>query len=476
MSILKEFPYSLPRAGQIKILETIEKEFDNADVFVITAPTSAGKTALAMTVMRWITKQKRMKTCYTVPNNILLEQFSEAFPRMHILRKMAWYECDHYEGESCEKVRRRKNDCRKCRDCPYMKARRRSYVVPYMGCNTHSMLANKLHKDVLIMDEAHLLINIIQERAAKRLWHDDYDIPTHIHSYGKLLAWAESKEETWKGDKKFETLLTELREGRHKFLVKKGFEDFRGEPRLCLKLLPVNTNEYAGFLWQKSKKIILMSATINRKDVEALGLDGRRIQYLNADSPIEPWRRAVYPIGEHNMSWKNQEQNMGDLIDLLEAVMKEEQGKGFVHAPYSLASKLRWKLKDHPRLVFHSKEDKLDVFHEWKESDNRLGLVMVASGMEEGVDLNNDIAHWQAICKIPYPSLAEAAIRYKAEQDPDWYRWETAKTLIQACGRVCRGPDDYGITYILDSAFKRFHNEASGMFPVFFKEAIFSGE
>jgi len=92
--------------------------------------------------------------------------------------------------------------------------------------------------------------------------------------------------------------------------------------------------------------------------------------------------------------------------------------------------------------------------------------------MEEGVSLDYDLARWQVITKCPYPSLAEPAIRYLADQKPAWYQWETLKKLVQACGRVCRTPEDWGITYITDTTALRLFRENGRMIPNYLKEAL----
>ena len=94
--------------------------------------------------------------------------------------------------------------------------------------------------------------------------------------------------------------------------------------------------------------------------------------------------------------------------------------------------------------------------------------MLVASGMYEGLDLVDDTARWQVVSKIPWPSLADPAMKWRANEDPDFYNWETLRQVIQACGRVCRGPDDYGVTYILDSTWNRLEREAAHLFPDWF--------
>jgi Rad3-related DNA helicase len=96
--------------------------------------------------------------------------------------------------------------------------------------------------------------------------------------------------------------------------------------------------------------------------------------------------------------------------------------------------------------------------------------------MYEGVDLPYDKARWQAICKVPWKSLGDPAIRYQSEQNPEWYSWEALKYLIQACGRVVRAPDDYGTTYILDSTFQRLYNDGKHLAPQWWLDGLVMGD
>lgn len=72
----------------------------------------------------------------------------------------------------------------------------------------------------------------------------------------------------------------------------------------------------------------------------------------------------------------------------------------------------------------------------------------------------------------PYPSLGDLQVCAKKDQDPDWYLLETAKVIIQACGRVCRSETDKGKTYILDQDAARLIQEHEHMFPKWFMEAV----
>jgi Rad3-related DNA helicase len=99
---------------------------------------------------------------------------------------------------------------------------------------------------------------------------------------------------------------------------------------------------------------------------------------------------------------------------------------------------------------------------------------MVASGLYEGVDLAGDLGRWQLLLKVPYPSLGDPAIKHKAETSAEWFCWETLRPTLQSMGRICRGPDDQGTSYVLDAAFERLYSSglSFGLIPSWFKSAV----
>jgi Rad3-related DNA helicase len=138
----------------------------------------------------------------------------------------------------------------------------------------------------------------------------------------------------------------------------------------------------------------------------------------------------------------------------LRRLLDTEPGKGLIHLPYNVASKLRG-LLSHPRLVFHDKADKGAVLADYRAAPADSGAVLVASGLYEGVDLPFEDDCWQVVGKVPYLSLGDAQVKARMQTDPDWYAWQAIKRLLQACGRLPRRPDGRGTTYIFDSNYER---------------------
>jgi Rad3-related DNA helicase len=119
--------------------------------------------------------------------------------------------------------------------------------------------------------------------------------------------------------------------------------------------------------------------------------------------------------------------------------------------------------------MYHTKDNKAKQFEKWTASEDG---VFIGAGMTEGINLKGKLASWQIVTKCPFPSLADPAIRAKKDLDEKWYVWVTIRDVLQAYGRVCRGPEDYGKTFIVDSAFTTLYNKHRELFPKWFKEAI----
>jgi len=484
MSILKAVPsgWNL-RKVQEDVLLKVEEKFDSSDVFIIRAPVAAGKTLLAVTLARYMQQRKKWKSRILVPNNLLLEQYLTGFPGMTTLKKRESYTCSVYENQSvkfdCGEHTRLTGTSKKrgayCKGCPYVQALRKAQAMPYVVVNNYTYLAYRLYGEGLIVDEGHLLQGMIKDLAAKKLWHHDYQFPNYVKTYSQLYRWVNERLTRTPKDKKLLELKQELQSNKVHYLVEKGSSYYRNEERDCLKLIPVDVRNQPPVLWPmgKVKKLFFLSGTINRKDVEDMGLGDRRICVIDAPSPIPISQRPIHPDLQFTLAASANGRDIPKLADYLLGLADKHPEKGFIHAPYSLAKQLESHLAKNERFLFHSSSTKRATFEEFQASENR---IMVASGMYEGIDLAGDLARWQVICKVPWANLTEPAMQYLAEQDPEGYANEAARLVVQAYGRVCRSPDDFGETYLVDRSFKRLYTQYRELFPGWFCDAVLDEE
>ena len=473
MDFISKFPYETIRDFQEETLRLLETNWTKYDVFCIVAPTAYGKTAIAKTML-----SAAYKASYIVPTNMLVDQMLEAFPDTSTLRRLDSYYCEEWQSP-CPKVRAMKKAfCKGCqcgRDVAQAKYRQGPGVYTY-----HAYLAHRLYRPVLIVDEAHQIIPMIQSMGEVVLWQHDYNYPSSAYTVDKIREWAEKLPAKKKSSVKVAKLLEQLKSSVPDYSVSRDVREFNGkgtkrgqsEDRDCIVLSPLHAREHAGRMWPRHQveKIILLSATIGPKDIEALGLTDRRVAYLHSPSPIAPDRRPFIVEGIASVNKSTMDQSTDRIADYIAQVLepKHTGERGIIHATYQMASMLRSRLSG-PRYIFHDKWNKKEKYQQYI---NTPGSILVASGLYEGIDLPGDLGRWQVVTKIPWKSLGDPAIRLMAERDPEWYLWESAKTTIQAAGRVCRNETDYGVTYCLDKTFNRLYSEGRHLLPQWFISCI----
>jgi Rad3-related DNA helicase len=137
--------------------------------------------------------------------------------------------------------------------------------------------------------------------------------------------------------------------------------------------------------------------------------------------------------------------------------------KGIVHVSYSIANDLKKYLENEEWALFHDKENKEDVLKFFKEGADK-GYVLIAAGMNTGIDFKGPDFGWQAIGKIIYPSMGDAVLKHWYKTDNSWITWLATRELIQACGRVNRDAEDKAVTYIWDSCFGNPYKRRHGLF------------
>lgn len=465
------------RPIQVSILEAVEANWNQADVFLISAPTGVGKSVISTTISMWCNREKNLGASIITPTNQLVEQYRASFcqdnpNRFVTLRAKSTYFCNTW-GRPLSQIKRPCSPHLRCAGCNKRKLdMNQAKLSQSLLNNYHIVMMNRLHRPVLIADEAHNLLPVLQEMGCVRLWDENFHIPTDLDSIEKMSEWARGQKFGGQIWKKFTTELGRQEAKTPHYFMEFSMGSNEGRTQPCLKMTPISLELEAPRLWPKTvKKIILMSATIGLRDMRELGLSNRRIVVIEGKNPIEASRRKIVVDSTlmMNTSKWSQDENMPKLAEtLLHLAEQHMSEKGLIHVTYSMAEKLR-SMNLPPRFMFHNKENKQEVYQNFRSATGP--MILVASGMHEGVDLPYDFARWQVVAKIPWPNRGNETVKYLAEKDPEWYAWQAARTLIQACGRTTRAEDDYSVTYILDSTIKYF-TEYSHLFPQWFKDSL----
>ena len=316
-SILSYFPRHLtPRDVQRDPLLALEEHWDRANVFVVNLPVSSGKSAIAMTLINW---QRHGKVI--TPTKLLVNQYQDEYPYIHVMRGKNEYYCQSLGKKLSERTKKEGDLCHtrlNCSGCEkYKKDLYQSQNSPFVLSNYFVYLAYGLTSsaETLIVDEAHNLISTLQEMHAKKIWHKDLQYPPGLETreqirdffnnipkdyYSNLFKRGHGKKKRgvanpieFKLYDKIQKFKTELNSERPKYMFEMGTDKYRGEELDCIKMLPLDIRTEPEILWSSTKKMVLLSATLSRKDIEQLGIADKKIQYIEADSPIRAELRPV---------------------------------------------------------------------------------------------------------------------------------------------------------------------------------------
>lgn len=219
---------------------------------------------------------------------------------------------------------------------------------------------------------------------------------------------------------------------------------------------PIMVDRYSDLLFDKAEHNVIMSGSILKPDIFAkeLGLDD--FYYIEIPGIIPKQNRKIIEDYCGSMSSSNIENNFPNLaarIDMLSKMHSNE--KGLIHTyTYRIANMLKKKFKRNPRFIFHDSQGRDAAFKKFKETDMK-NAILVSPVAFEGVDFPYDEARWQAICKDPFPNIGDKQISTRDRVDYGWIYRQRCLVLSQMYGRTNRAPDDYSVTYLLDSEIKK---------------------
>lgn len=217
--------------------------------------------------------------------------------------------------------------------------------------------------------------------------------------------------------------------------------------------------------------LVLFSATLSPPDFFAtrLGLSPK-LRRLRLPSPFEPRHQATLIHTGLSLRWRDRERHLDALCDLLATVMHTHPGHYWVFVPaFAFLEALHTRfLQRHPsvRCVRQSRETTnaaraafLDAFRQ-PDGKGCLGLTVLGSVFTESVDLPGDqlIGVIVLSAGLPQPDPTQEAIaHYHEEQGLDGrrmaYQLPGWQRVLQAAGRVIRGPEDRGVVVLVDDRF-----------------------
>ena len=237
---------------------------------------------------------------------------------------------------------------------------------------------------------------------------------------------------------------------------------------------PVDVSPYThDMLYRFGSRVLMMSATIVDVNVfcRTIGVDPAEVAYLRIPSPFPIANRPIHYLPTGKMSMDHIQSTLPKMAEVVKLLMEQHaDDKGIIHCVnYKVAQYLYEHVKS-DRLVIHNAENRDQVLKDHISGPRP--TVLLSPSMMEGVDLADNASRFQILCKVPFPYLGDKVVKKRKSRDPQWYPFQTVKSVIQSMGRSVRNETDHATSYILDEDWDYFYGRNRALFPSDFSGAL----
>jgi len=509
----KNFPFAHYRAGQREALDAARAAFaDGRRVVVIEAPTGSGKSALAVTLAR------EAKSAYLLTaQKVLQEQYQRDFGDLALLKGRANYACEvaptHAGAAPCIIGR----TFSQCESCAYFRAKGRAIASPRALLN-YAYFLHELNyagsfqpRELLILDEAHntegMLMGFVQAPISDAdlaragiplripgfpqpdaLFDFAEDLPAYLRARSRTLD-AELQRGHLPADVQLEVTRTlhwlENTDRRLGWLQASRADDIPWvvEHHLTpngasVTFKPVVVAPFAHeLLFAHAERTLMLSATVLDAGtfLRGLGIPPEAAAVITVASTFPAARRPLLLRPVARLTRHQLDRDLPRLTHEVGEILRDHDGeKGIVHShSYRIAQAVYRALPADLRarvITHHDAAGRTAALEAHLHRPEP--TVLLSPSMTEGLDLVDDLARWQIICKLPYPNLGDPQIAARLQSEPGWYEWRTCLTLVQAYGRAVRSEEDHAVTYLLDADAPGFLSRQQARLPGWFREAI----
>jgi Rad3-related DNA helicase len=466
----------------------LESAANSRKRFVVLAlPTGVGKSAVYMKAAHDAGGRLVVMTA----TKGLQDQLEADFGATGLLdvRGMANYPCrllgeQGYKGRSCADGPCRDGESCKWRreGCGYFDRLSLAVASDLIVTNYACWMAQKRWRgetgglgpaDVMVLDEAHEAADQVSDFMRVELRDTEAARPgfdgAAVGAAASIAEWREHAA-SWmlpRARAKLEGL-TGLERRRQRDLVQQletladcgdDWIPWRGPGRWCFE--PRWPTEHAWrWLWgrddddEAAQRVVLSSATLQRKQLAYLGIGEGDYDWIEAPSPFPVGRRPIYQldtawmrrgISEDKMAWwaARHDQVIGRRLDR----------KGIVlTVSYDRAQELVDRSRYADIMITHDSKTTADAVEAYRRA--KPPAILVSPSVDTGYDFPGDQCRYVVVSKVPFPSIKDPVTKARTEDDPEYPLALAVQRLEQGTGRGMRSMDDWCETVILDDTVK----------------------
>ena len=486
------------RPGQLETVQRIQNS--TSDNVILEASTGSGKTGIATALGR---DQKIIALCRT--KNLQKENYEGTYGFDSLFGK-ANYKCAHpkFVGSYADKCAFSDEGMYKCPyadNCEYLVRKNAAIASQRASLNYAYYLSARWPRsqtngvDLLVMDEAHQLPDIVLEQAGTDVSEKvrrKFGLPAFVSIGGgtsvfmhegdpvqKSIDWLNdaqrslldiintnsnnmvSEEERQFARRaeslynKFGATINALQLNPHYWYIRSGptaGKDIDGSftPRFIAK--PLTAKYHYNSYFSIIPRRLLMSATVGNVADFSSELGISEYQYLSVPNQWPPETRPILDLKAPKMGRSTSDFEVNRQAQIIAQAILDcpSDWSGIIHVTRkSEATYLARRLERYGlsgRMWTPDEKWGTDIqIQEWYRAKQRKsGLIAVSWTWQEGVDLTEE-----RICitaKVPFPYLGDAYEMERMKYSGRTYMWRAATTLEQSLGRTRRGEaEDYDL-------------------------------
>lgn len=224
------------------------------------------------------------------------------------------------------------------------------------------------------------------------------------------------------------------------------------------------------YLTRGIPRVLFTSATVTRKTMELLGIKNYTYTEYPSYFPIN--RRPVYYIPSSRVDHKAGTAEINAWLAKIDQIVGSRPNtKGIIHAvSYDRCKRIVHSSSYRDRMIMHDSSTTQMMVERFKNSTEP--KILVSPSVVTGFDFPYDTCRWMIVAKVPFPDGRGEAMQARQKIDPDYGMYLTTQSVIQACGRGMRAPDDQCEVFIVDSHWDWFSSKYRRLMQNWFLQAV----
>lgn len=235
---------------------------------------------------------------------------------------------------------------------------------------------------------------------------------------------------------------------------------------------PIWVRDHTETLFRQTKKVILTSATFNKKTAEMMGIAPDDTEWHEAPSDFPIARRPVIYVPTVKVDFRTTPSDEMLWVARIDQIVRARQDrKGIIH---TVSYKRRNFILEHSefasQMITHDSNTARSCVEKFKAAAP--GALLVSPSMTTGYDFPYSECEYQIILKVPFPDSRSPVMLARTAVDKEYPAYIAMQELVQAVGRGMRAEDDSCETFVVDDNISWFIRKYRHLAPNWFLQAF----